>query len=107
MELVRAMRSSRRFSLREFAARSGVHHSRISEYEHGRREPSLSVLRRLADAAGYDLDVVATKRVELSPDDQQAVQINLTVPLEERLALATRLHELRLAGIRARRSGAR
>jgi uncharacterized protein len=41
----------------ELAARAGVAQSVISAYESGRRQPALTTLARLIEAAGYDLVV--------------------------------------------------
>jgi uncharacterized protein len=41
----------------ELAARAGVTQSVISAYESGRRQPAMSTLAVLVDAAGYDLAV--------------------------------------------------
>lgn len=41
----------------ELAVRAGVAQSVISAYEAGRRQPALSTLARLIEAAGYDLVV--------------------------------------------------
>jgi len=41
----------------ELATRAGVAQSVISAYEAGRRQPALSTLARLIEAAGYDLVV--------------------------------------------------
>ncbi len=43
------------------AARAGVPQSAVSAFEKGRREPSLPVLRRLVEAAGYSLDLGLTR----------------------------------------------
>ncbi|MCI0690025.1 MAG: helix-turn-helix domain-containing protein [Sporichthyaceae bacterium] len=41
----------------ELAARAGVTQSVISAYESGRRQPAMSTLVALVEAAGYELDV--------------------------------------------------
>lgn len=43
------------------AARAGVRQSAVSAFEKGRREPSLPVLRRLVQAAGYSLELGLTR----------------------------------------------
>ena len=47
-------------TLRALAAASGTSAPTLHAYEHGAKEPSLSVARRIARAAGFDLDVDLT-----------------------------------------------
>lgn len=60
--LLRSARERSQLSQSELARRAGVAQSVISAYESGRREPSLSTLRRLVEATGQELaiDVVAS-----------------------------------------------
>jgi uncharacterized protein len=53
--LLRRARHLARLTQEELAEVAAVRQSTVSEYERGRREPSLSTLRRLVRAAGYDL----------------------------------------------------
>jgi predicted nucleotidyltransferase/DNA-binding XRE family transcriptional regulator len=55
--LLRRARLRAGLSQAELAARAGVAQSVISAYEAGRRQPALSTLARLIEAAGYDLVV--------------------------------------------------
>jgi uncharacterized protein len=55
--LLRRARLRAGLSQAELAARAGVAQSVISAYEAGRRQPALSTLTRLIEAAGYDLVV--------------------------------------------------
>jgi uncharacterized protein len=55
--LLRRARFRAGLSQAELAARAGVAQSVISAYEAGRRQPALSTLARLIEAAGYDLVV--------------------------------------------------
>jgi uncharacterized protein len=55
--LLRRARSRAGMSQTELAARAGVAQSVISAYESGRRQPALTTLARLIEAAGYDLVV--------------------------------------------------
>jgi len=55
--LLRRARSQAGMSQAELATRAGVAQSVISAYEAGRRQPALSTLARLIEAAGYDLVV--------------------------------------------------
>ena len=45
--------------------RTGVAESRISEYEHGRHQPSFAMMQRLLSAAGHSL--IAVRRVGIDP----------------------------------------
>jgi len=45
-------------TLRRLADATGVSESRISDYEHGRHEPSVAMLQRLLEATGYELCAV-------------------------------------------------
>lgn len=56
-ELVRSLRSNAGLSQYELAVRAGMAQSAISNYESGRKVPSLTTLARLAEAAGVALDV--------------------------------------------------
>ncbi len=56
-DLLRRARRGAGISQAELAFRAHVVQSVISTYEAGRRQPSLPVLARLIDAAGYDLVV--------------------------------------------------
>ena len=49
------------FSQTELARRSGVDRSVLSAYEHGRRQPSVGALARIASAAGMELDLAASR----------------------------------------------
>lgn len=55
--LVRDMRQASGLSQQDFAVRAGMAQSAISNYELGRKVPSLPTLARLAEAAGATLEV--------------------------------------------------
>src|SRR5260221_13663749 len=59
--LLRRARVGARISQTELAARAGVTQSVVSAYESGHRQPALSTLADLIEAAGYEL-VVDVKR---------------------------------------------
>jgi len=50
--VLRGARLSARLSQTDLARRAGVPQSVVSAYENGRREPSLSTLRRLVESTG-------------------------------------------------------
>ena len=52
---LRALREARGWSQEEFADRAGLHRTYVSAVERGVRNPTLSVLERLAKALGIKL----------------------------------------------------
>jgi uncharacterized protein len=58
---VARIRQQSGFSQTELSRRSGVDRSALNAYEHGRRQPSVSALVRIADAAGLALDIVPAR----------------------------------------------
>ena len=60
-ELVARIRRQSGFSRAELARRSGVDRSALSAYEHGRRQPSVAALARIAAAAGMAIDIVPAR----------------------------------------------
>jgi transcriptional regulator with XRE-family HTH domain len=70
-ELLADVRRRAGLSLRALAAASGTSAPTLHAYEHGTKEPSLSVARRITRAAGYDLDLrlaVVGSRARTSDD---------------------------------------
>lgn len=58
---LRALREARGWSQEEFADRAGLHRTYVSAVERGVRNPTLSVLERLAKALGIKLsELLAT-----------------------------------------------
>ncbi len=60
--LLRRTRVGARLSQAELAARAGVTQSVISAYESGHRQPALTTLAALIEAAGYELTVNVRRR---------------------------------------------
>lgn len=56
-ELIEQIRRISGLSQAELARRSGLQSSVLSAYEHGRRQPSVSALARIARAAGLELEI--------------------------------------------------
>lgn len=65
MNVIRAMvdaRISQNLTQKELAERTGIHQSDISKLENGTRNPSLKLLKRLADGMGMNMDLVFTPK---------------------------------------------
>ena len=65
MDIIRAMadaRISQNLTQKELAERTGIHQADISKLENGTRNPSLKLLKRLADGMGMDLKLVFTPK---------------------------------------------
>lgn len=56
-DLIAQIRRTSGVSQAELARRSGLQSSVLSAYEHGRRQPSVAALARIASAAGLDLAI--------------------------------------------------
>jgi uncharacterized protein len=56
-ELTRALRARSGLSQQQLAARADMAQSAISDYERGRKAPSLRSVQRLAEAVGLELDI--------------------------------------------------
>ena len=65
MTLIREVRHRSGLTQAELAARAGTSRTRLSAYEHGRTDPGLDTLARIAAAAGVEvaLDPAGTRRV--------------------------------------------
>ena len=60
MDVIRAIidaRTSQNLTQKELAKRTGIHQSDISKLENGTRNPSVSLLRRLAEGMGMTLKI--------------------------------------------------
>jgi transcriptional regulator with XRE-family HTH domain len=63
-ELIRDMRMRSGLRQAELARRAGLPRSVVSAYEHGRRQPGVDALARLAAAAGLELKLGAAAPVD-------------------------------------------
>ena len=67
MDIIRAIvdaRTSQNLTQKELAERTGINQADISKLENGPRNPSVNLLKRLADGMGMDL------RIEFVPKQQ-------------------------------------
>ncbi len=65
MDVIRAIadaRISQNLTQKELAAKTGIDQADISKLENGTRNPSLNLLKRLADGMGMDLHLVFTPK---------------------------------------------
>lgn len=65
--LIRARRSTAGLSLRDLAERTRVSNAYLSQVERGLHEPSITVLRAIADALGMPLESLLTRAGVLDP----------------------------------------
>jgi transcriptional regulator with XRE-family HTH domain len=63
-DLLAQIRGTSGLTQAELARRAGLQASVLSAYEHGRRQPSVSALARIARAAGLELTVSALSDAE-------------------------------------------
>jgi transcriptional regulator with XRE-family HTH domain len=56
-DLIARIRQTSGLNQAELARRSGMQSSVLSAYEHGRRQPSVAALVRIARAAGLELEI--------------------------------------------------
>jgi transcriptional regulator with XRE-family HTH domain len=60
-ELIRQIRVDVGLSQAELARRTGIQSSVLSAYEHGRRQPSVAALARIAKAAGLEIGLAPAR----------------------------------------------
>ncbi len=82
-DLIARIRRVSGLSQAEIARRSGLQSSVLSAYEHGRRQPSVAALARIARAAGLELEISP-------PADAEALERSGRV-LRDVLELADRM----------------
>jgi hypothetical protein len=71
-ELIGQIRRESGLSQAEIARRTGIHSSVLSAYEHGRRQPSVAALARIAAAADQQVRVDAPS---IEPSSKRAGRI--------------------------------
>ena len=84
-DLIRQIRRDSGLRQIELARRSGIESSVLSAYEHGRRQPGVAALARIAAAAGLRL------RLEPEPESEQVAQARAGEILAQVLDLAEQL----------------
>lgn len=62
-DLMKEIRRESGLSLRDLGERAGTSAATLSYYASGKKEPRLSTLRRVADAAGLDLEISLVPRL--------------------------------------------
>ena len=70
MEVVRAMikaRTAQNLTQKDLAEKTGINQANISKLENGNMNPSLKLLKRLADGLGMNL------RIEFVPKNSKAI----------------------------------
>ncbi|MDO4544888.1 MAG: helix-turn-helix transcriptional regulator [Bacillota bacterium] len=68
MNVIRAIvdaRISQNLTQKELSERTGIHQADISKLENGTRNPSLNLLKRLANGMGMDLKIEFTPKVRM------------------------------------------
>ena len=79
-ERIRALRQEKGWTQRELAQRVGIKPSRISKYELGTDQPSLALVKAIADALGTTTDHLAGSGAET---DSDALLKSLLIRIDE------------------------
>lgn len=82
--LLREARQSVGFTLRELAKRTGASHSMISAYEHGRKSPSLPLLKTLLAECGVDMELRLTRRIRHRDGLERGEELEQVLALAEK-----------------------
>ena len=92
--LIRAHRSAAGLSLRDLAERTSISNAYLSQIERGRHEPSLTVLRGVAEALGVPLASLLARAGVLdddassgSPSTEQTIMVDPELSEPQRIAL--------------------
>jgi len=87
-ELIREIRLKSGLTQAELARRSGIQSSTLSAYEHGRRQPAVAALARIAQAAGLHVEVgPASEEIALARAGKILAQV---LDLAEQIPYRTR-----------------
>lgn len=77
-----ALRKEKTFTQAALAKRAGVHVIQIKRYEGGNAEPSLEVIRALAQALGVTADELLFDKHERGPDEELRLQFEAVSKLD-------------------------
>ncbi len=87
-EKIKALRKRHRLSQEELAAQVEINPTHLSRLENGRYQPSVEVLRKLAEALKVSVDYL------LSGEDEEPAEVQIrNKPLAERVRLIDSLEE--------------
>jgi transcriptional regulator with XRE-family HTH domain len=64
---IRAIRRRSGLTLRELARRAGTSHATLHTYEQGGKEPRVDTVARIAEAAGFDVELALVARPDVGP----------------------------------------
>lgn len=81
--LIREARLAVGYSLRELAKRTGTSHSTISSYEHGRKCPSIPVLRKLLYECGVEPQLHFARRIRRCDGLDRGIELEQVLALAE------------------------
>jgi transcriptional regulator with XRE-family HTH domain len=91
-EFIRAQRQLARLSLREMAAMTSVSNAYLSQIERGLHQPSLKVLRSIAEALQLSTEqLLAQAGWDTAPEPEQASAVNGTTSTEDAIRADPRL----------------
>lgn len=66
---IRELRISKRWTLGKLGANIGLSIQAISQYERGKRQPSISILAKISDALGVELSELINESKKILPND--------------------------------------
>jgi len=84
-QLLKEIRRASGISQAELARRAGLDASVLSAYEHGRRQPAVGALARIAAAAGLELCLAAAPAVDLAASEHAGRVLSQVLDLAEAL----------------------
>jgi transcriptional regulator with XRE-family HTH domain len=85
-EFIRAQRKLANLSLRQFAERTTLSNPYLSQLERGIHQPSLRVVKLIADALDLSVDTMLTQAGLKRPDDAEAVGVEHAIRTDPRLS---------------------